>query len=55
MPLEAALVCFPFSRQKDEIVELSAPAKDGNVLQRLLQDDVNATMHSVGICDPPEV
>jgi hypothetical protein len=55
MPLEATLVCLPLSRQKDKVVKLSAPAEDGNVLQRLLQDDIDATVHLVGICDPPEV
>jgi hypothetical protein len=55
MPLEATLVCFPFSRQEDEVVELSAPAEDGNILQGLLEDDIDATVHLVGVCDPPEV
>jgi hypothetical protein len=55
MALEATLVCFPLSRQKDEVVELGTPAEDGNILQGLLEDDIDATVHLVGICDPPEV
>jgi hypothetical protein len=55
MPLEATLVCLPLSRKEDEVVELSSPAEDGNILQGLLEDDIDATMHLVGICDPPEI
>jgi hypothetical protein len=55
MPLEATLVCLPLSREKDKVVELGSPAEDGNVLQGLLEDDIYATMHLVGICDPPKI
>lgn len=33
MPLETTFVCLPFPRQKDEVVELGTPAKDGDILQ----------------------
>ena len=36
MPLETAFICLPFSRQKDKVVKLGTPTKDGNVLQRFL-------------------
>lgn len=55
MPLETTFICLPFPRQKDEVVELGTPAKDGDILQRFLQDDVDAAMHLVGVRDPPEV
>ena len=55
MPLEATLICLPFPRQKNKVVELGTPAEDRNILQRLLQNDIDATVHLVGICDPPEV
>lgn len=55
MPLETTFIRLPFSRQKDEVVELSTPAKDRDILQRFFQDDIDAAMHLVSICDPPEI
>lgn len=55
MPLETALVRFPFSREEDKVVKLSTPTKDRDLLQGFLQDDVDAAMHFVSVCNPPQV
>ena len=53
--LHAKSISLPFSAEENEVVELSSPAKDGQVLERFLEDDVDAAVHLVGVCDPPEV
>ena len=55
MALKGRLILLPLSREEDEVVELSTPANDRNVLDRLFQDDVNETMHLVRVRYPPNV
>lgn len=53
--LEARLVFGPIPRQKNEAKELHAPAEDWYPFERLFEDYVNVAMHSIGVCDPPQV
>lgn len=52
---EPWLVKLPLSRQEDEVVELCAPTENWNILERLLEDDVDAAMHFVCIRYPPKI
>lgn len=51
------LICCHLSRHEDEAVKFHAPADDGDILQRLLQDDVEVAMcrSPVDVANPPEI
>lgn len=54
---ESRLVSGHFPRHEDEAIEHHASSDNGNVLERLLEDDVDMTMHTgtIRIADPPQV
>lgn len=45
----------PLASHEDETVEHHASAHDRDILKRLFQNDEDAAMHLVGICNPPEI
>jgi hypothetical protein len=55
MLLKSPLIFLPVPRQEDEVIKLSAPTDDGDISERFFQDDVDEAMHTVCICDPPQI
>ena len=53
--LEGCFVLLPLALEEDEVVELGAPAYDGDVLEGFLEDDVDVAVHVVGVGYPPQV
>lgn len=48
-------VVLPFPLQKDELRKLHSPADDWDTSQGLLENNVDAAVHSIGVCYPPQV
>jgi len=53
--LEAHLVLGPLAREEDEAVKHHAGAKDGDVFDGLLENDVQVTVHLGRVGYPPQV
>jgi hypothetical protein len=53
--LEAFLVLCPLARQEYEAVEHHARAHDRDPFDRLLEDDVDVSVHLASVRDPPEI
>ena len=53
--LESRFIHLPVSRQEDEAEEHHSRSKNGNVLERLLEDDIEPSVHVCRVSYPPEV
>lgn len=53
--LKPWLVRRPLASHEDKTVEHHARAHQWDILKRLFQDDEEAAMHLVGVCNPPKV
>ena len=52
---QTRLVLFPIPLQEDELSELHSPPNDRNILQRFLENNIDAAMHASSIAYPPQI
>lgn len=52
---ESRLILGPIAGKEYEAIEHHAGSYDRYVLEGLLEDDVEMSMHAIGIGDPPKV
>jgi hypothetical protein len=53
--LEAWFIRSPFAGEENEAKEHHTLPKDGDEFERLFENDVDVAMHTIRICNPPEI